>query len=78
MHQNTDWEKDFDAWYSKADISANTVELKDFIRSLLQAREEWLKGEIEQMPTREIDVLHDEPSVTMISKSRVLSLINKK
>ncbi len=53
MHQNTDWEKEVIPEYSKLAIEnedrADGYEMVPaipFIRSLLQAREEWLKEHI--------------------------------
>ncbi len=89
MHQNTDWEKDFDEkfegyWRGRAIPD----ELKFFIRSLLQAREECLKGEIGIAMVNAPEYPMEGPNAEMITwaakqgyfdgLNRALALINKK
>lgn len=92
MHQNTDWEKEFDELFCYRDSKDGRMKLhamtafadnyKDFIRSLLQAREEWLKGEIEKKLAKARDYYQEtrlQPLEGEMSAFRdVLSLINKK
>ncbi len=86
MHQNTDWEKEFDELWEHYNLSRAEVDreiVSDFIRSLLQAREEWLHGEIMKIMNdyEEPDFTHE--TADAIQKhavktfNRILSLIKK-
>lgn len=53
MHQNTDWEKDFDELWEHYNLSRAEVDreiVSDFIRSLLQTREKWLLKQVKELP----------------------------
>lgn len=49
MPYSPDWEKEFDLQWAEDDEPRLRNFAKDFIHSLLQAREEWLRGEIERL-----------------------------